>query len=112
MKRVAGSDPDNKYAAIYLWGTIGLGEIPSKLKALLPETDLNSWDILFKPELAKKIAPCGITMMDSATDVIPSVLRYLKRGPEQHRPKDLGRCRENAETTSAPISAPSPPAAR
>ena len=89
MKRVAGSDPDNKYAAIYLWGTIGLGEIPSKLKALLPDADLNTWDILFKPELAKKLAPCGITMMDSATDVIPSVLRYLKRDPNSTDPKDL-----------------------
>ena len=89
MKRVATSDPGNKYAAIYLWGTIGLGEIPSKLKALAPDVKLDSWDILFKPELAKQFAPCGITMLDSATDVIPTVLRYLHHSPDSTDAKDL-----------------------
>jgi putrescine transport system substrate-binding protein len=89
MKRVATSDPGNKYAAIYLWGTIGLGEIPSKIKALAPDAPLDSWDLLFKPEWAKRIAGCGITMMDSATDVIPSVLRYLHHNPDSTDPADL-----------------------
>ncbi len=89
LKRVATSDPGNKYGAIYLWGTIGLGEIPSKIKALLPDAPLDSWDLLFKPENAKKLAGCGITMMDSATDVIPSVLKYLHRDPSSTDPKDL-----------------------
>jgi putrescine transport system substrate-binding protein len=89
VKRVATSDPGNKYAAIYLWGTIGLGEIPSKLKALSPDAPLDSWDLLFKPENAKRVAGCGITMMDSATDVIPSVLRYLHHSPDSADPKDL-----------------------
>ncbi len=89
LKRVATSDPGNRYGAIYLWGTIGLGEIPSKIKPLFPDAPLESWDLLFKPENAKKLAPCGITMMDSATDVIPSVLKYLHHDPASTDPKDL-----------------------
>ena len=89
MKRVAGTDPGNAHAAIYLWGTIGLGEIPSKLRALAPDAPLDSWDLLFKPELARRVAACGITMMDSATDVIPSVLRYLHHSPDSTEPADL-----------------------
>ena len=89
LKRVATSDPGNKYGAIYLWGTIGLGEIPSKIDALFPGAPLDSWDLLFKPENAKKLAPCGITMMDSATDVIPTVLKYLHHDPSSTNPKDL-----------------------
>ena len=89
LKRVATSDPGNKYGAIYLWGTIGLGEIPSKIKALFPAAPVDSWDLLFKPENAKKLAGCGITMMDSATDVIPSVLKYLHHDPSSTDPKDL-----------------------
>ena len=89
LKRVATSDPGNKYGAIYLWGTIGLGEIPSKIKPLFADAPLDSWDLLLKPENAKKLAPCGITMMDSATDVIPSVLKYLHRDPSSTAPKDL-----------------------
>ena len=89
LKRVATSDPGNKYGAIYLWGTIGLGEIPSKINALFPNAPVDSWDLLFKPDNAKKLAACGITMMDSATDVIPTVLKYLHHEPSSTNPKDL-----------------------
>ena len=89
LARVAVSDPGNQYGAIYLWGTIGLGEIASKIKPLYPDAPLDSWDLLFKPENAKHLASCGITMLDSATDVIPSVLRYLGHSPDSTDPKDL-----------------------
>ncbi|WP_158746399.1 extracellular solute-binding protein [Acidisphaera sp. L21] len=89
LKRVETSDPGNKYGAIYLWGTIGLGEVASKIKPLMADAPLDSWDLLLKPENAKKLAPCGITMMDSATDVIPSVLKYLHHDPASTDPKDL-----------------------
>jgi len=72
MRRVAVSDPGNKHGAIYLWGTIGLGANPERIRAVAPDVPLDSWDLLFKPENAKRIAACGITMMDSAIDVIPS----------------------------------------
>jgi putrescine transport system substrate-binding protein len=89
LARVATSDPGNKYGAIYLWGTIGLGEIPSKIKALFPDAPVDSWDLMFKPENAKRLASCGITMLDSATDVIPTVLKYLHHDPDSTKPADL-----------------------
>ena len=89
LQRVATSDPGNKFGAIYLWGTIGLGEIAPKIKALFPDAPLDSWDLLLKPENAKKVAGCGITMMDSATDVIPSVLKYLHHDPSSTSAADL-----------------------
>ncbi len=89
MKRVETSDPGNKYGAIYLWGTIGLGVLPDKVKAAAPNAPLDSWDLLLRPEWAKQLAPCGIVLMDSAIDTIPSVLKYLGRNPESSDPKDL-----------------------
>jgi putrescine transport system substrate-binding protein len=89
LSRVAVSDPGNKYGAIYLWGTIGLGEIASKITALFPGAPLDSWDLLLKPENAKRLQACGITMLDSATDVIPSILKYLHHDPSSTDPKDL-----------------------
>ena len=89
MARVAGSDPGNKFGAIYLWGTVGLGLIPERIKALAPDAPMDSWDLLLKPANAKRLAPCGITLMDSATDTIPSVLRYLGRNPDSVDAKDL-----------------------
>ncbi len=89
MQRVETSDPGNRYGAIYLWGTLGLGVVPTKIKPLAGDAPMTSWDLLLKPEWAKKLAPCGIVMMDSAIDTIPSVLKYLGKDPESSDPKDL-----------------------
>jgi putrescine transport system substrate-binding protein len=89
MRRVAESDPGNRHGAIYLWGTIGLGANVERIRALAPDAPLDSWALLFKPENAKRIVPCGITMMDSAIDVIPSVLKFLGRDPDSNAPADL-----------------------
>ncbi len=89
MRRVEGADPGNRYGAIYLWGTTGLGVIDARVRALAPDAPLDSWDLLFKPENARRLAACGITMMDSATDVVPSVLRYAGRDPNGTDAADL-----------------------
>ncbi len=89
MHEVQSADPGNQYGAIYLWGTVGLGIVPERIRALAPDAPLDSWDLLLRPENARRIAPCGITMMDSATDVIPSVLHYLGRDPNSADPADL-----------------------
>jgi putrescine transport system substrate-binding protein len=89
MKRVETSDPGNQHGAIYLWGSIGLGINPDKIKALAPDAPLDSWALLLDPAWAKRIAGCGIIMMDSAIDVVPSVLRYLGRNPSGGEPADF-----------------------
>jgi putrescine transport system substrate-binding protein len=89
MRRVEASDPGNKHGAIYLWGSIGLGINPDKIKALAPDAPLDSWALLLDPAWARRIAPCGIVMMDSAIDVVPSVLRYLGRDPSSADPADM-----------------------
>ena len=89
MVRVEASDPGNLHGAIYLWGSIGLGINPDKIKALAPDAPLDSWALLLDPSWAKRIAGCGIIMMDSAIDVVPSVLRYLGRNPSSGEPADL-----------------------
>ena len=89
MRRVESSDPGNRYGAIYLWGTTGIGLIPDRVKKLAPDAPMDSWDLLFKPENAKRIAPCGIIMMDSAIDVIPGVLKYLGKSPDSTDAGDL-----------------------
>jgi putrescine transport system substrate-binding protein len=89
MARMASSDPGNAHGGIYLWGSTGMGMIPDRIRKLAPDAPLDSWDLLFKPENAKRIAACGITMMDSATDVIPSVLHYLGHSPDSTDAADL-----------------------
>src|ERR1700722_14798745 len=89
MRQVESSDPGNRHGAIYLWGTTGIGVNPDRVKQLAPDAPMDSWELLFKPETTRRPAPCGITMMDSAIDVIPGVLKYLGRSPDSADASDL-----------------------
>ena len=95
LRQVESSDPGNRHGAIYLYGTIGLGIRPDKLREFAPDAPLDSLDLLLKPENARRLARCGIAVMDSAIDVMPSVLRWLGRDPNTAEPRDL-RAAEDA----------------
>jgi putrescine transport system substrate-binding protein len=74
----AASDPDNKHAFPYMWGSIGIGYNAEKVKAALgADAPLNSWDLVFKPENAAKLKGCGISFLDSPNEMIPVALHYL-----------------------------------
>ncbi|HYZ32441.1 MAG TPA: extracellular solute-binding protein [Crenalkalicoccus sp.] len=89
MARVAAADPGNRHGAIYLWGTVGLGLRPDRVRALAPDAAPDSLDLLLKPDNARRLAPAGLAVMDSATDVLPSVLRWLGRDPVSTDAADL-----------------------
>jgi putrescine transport system substrate-binding protein len=103
MDRVAQVDPGNRHGAIYLWGTVGLGLQPDKVRAALgPQVALDGLDLLLKPENAQRLRGCGIVMMDSPTDVIPSILRWLGRNPDSTDSADL-RAAEQALMAIRPM---------
>jgi len=78
LKAVSVSDPGNKHAFPYMWGSIGIGYNPEKVKAALgADAPTNSWDLLFKPENAAKLKACGISFLDSPTEMLPVALHYL-----------------------------------
>jgi putrescine transport system substrate-binding protein len=87
-------DPGNEYAVDYMWGTTGLGYNIDKMKAILGTDERPSWDILFKPEMAAKFKDCGIYMLDSPSDVLPSVLAYLGLDPDSRDPGDLKKAQD------------------
>ena len=89
MEKAASSDPGNRFGALYLWGTIGLGVNPERVRALAPDAPMDSLALLMDPQHARRIARCGITMMDSAIDVIPTVLAYLGKDPNSTSNDDL-----------------------
>ncbi len=89
MARVAPVDAGNRHGAIYLWGTVGLGLREDRIRALAPDAPLDSMALLLNPDNARRLARCGIAVMDSATDVLPSVLRFLGRRPDSADPADL-----------------------
>lgn len=90
-QRIATYDPGNEYSVDYMWGTTGLGYNADKMKAILGSDDKPTWDVLFKPEMAAKFKDCGIHILDSASDVMPSALAYLGLNPDSKDPDELAK---------------------
>ena len=90
MKTVEVSDPGNQYSFPYLWGSIGIGYNPEKVKAVLGENaPVDSWDLLFKPENIEKLKSCGVSFLDSPTEILPIALQYLGHSPVSQDAKEL-----------------------
>jgi putrescine transport system substrate-binding protein len=91
-KRLAGYDPGNQYGVNYMWGTTGIGyNVKAMHERLGPDAKIDSWDVVFKPELISKFKDCGVHMLDSADDILPAALHYLGLDPNSTKPEDLAR---------------------
>ncbi|MFQ6574803.1 polyamine ABC transporter substrate-binding protein [Pseudomonas sp. UM16] len=71
------SDKGNEHAFPYMWGSIGIGYNPEKVKAALGVDKIDSWDFVFKPENMEKLKSCGVSFLDAPTEMIPAALHYL-----------------------------------
>jgi putrescine transport system substrate-binding protein len=69
------------YAVPYMWGSTGYAYNYDMVRARLPEMELDSANMLFDPDVVSRLADCGVSLLDSPTDVIPMVLAYLGRDP-------------------------------
>lgn len=77
--QLAKLDPGNQYMVNWLWGYTTVGINVDKVKAALGDLPMpaNSWDLLFKPEYVSRLKSCGVSVLDSASEVIPAALHYL-----------------------------------
>ena len=81
-KRLAAYDPGNQYAVNYMWGTIGIGfNVKKAREALGPDAKIDSWDIVFQPEMLAKFKDCGVHFIDASEDVFAAALNYLHLDP-------------------------------
>ncbi len=75
-------DSGNAHTVPYMWGTTGLGINVAKVKQALGEdVALDSWDLLFKPENAAKLAKCGISVLDDDQETFSAALIWLNEDP-------------------------------
>ncbi|SIQ53989.1 putrescine transport system substrate-binding protein [Rhizobium sp. RU20A] len=93
-ERTAKYDPGNEYSINYMWGTVGLGYNVEKVKAALGVEKLDSWSAVLDPANAEKLAGCGIYMLDSPSDILPSVLNYLGISADTTSAEDLAKAEE------------------
>lgn len=92
MATATRHDPDNAHSVPYMINTIGLGYNVAKVKAALGEDAvLDSWDLLFKPEVVEKLASCGVAVLDSPSEVTGIALNYLGLDANSESQEDLAK---------------------
>jgi putrescine transport system substrate-binding protein len=77
--QLARMDPGNDHLVNWLWGFTTVGINVDKVKAALGNLPMpdNAWDLVFKPEYISRLKSCGVSFLDSATEVVPAALHYL-----------------------------------
>ena len=89
LQVVAANDPGNEHGVPYLRGTTGIGYNPDMVEKVLGTRTIDSLAAVFDPATAAKLAECGITWLDSPSDVLQLAFIYLGHDANSHRPEDL-----------------------
>ncbi|URI07320.1 polyamine ABC transporter substrate-binding protein [Aquincola tertiaricarbonis] len=89
-------DAGNQYLTVWLWGYTTVGINVDKVKAALGSTPMpdNVWDLVFKPEYMSKLKSCGVSFLDSPSEILPPTLKYLGRNPYSRQPGDYNAAGE------------------
>ncbi len=89
MALLAEIDPGNQYVVPWAYGTTALGYNMTKVRQILgDDVQLDSWDILFKPEYLSKLKRCGVSMIDGPDQAFAVALHYLGKDPNSTEPAD------------------------
>jgi putrescine transport system substrate-binding protein len=76
--KLAKIDPGNEYLVDWMWGYTTVGINVTKVKAALGDLPMpdNAWDLVFNPKYAAKLKSCGVSFLDSPSEVLPAALIY------------------------------------
>jgi putrescine transport system substrate-binding protein len=85
------ADPGNRYAMPYLRHVNGFAYNVDLIRARMPNAPVDSLDLIFKPEILRHFADCGVTFLDQPEDVLQLALNYLHLDPNSQRPADYAQ---------------------
>ena len=90
LEQLAKLDPGNQYLVDWLWGYVTVGINVNKVKAALGDMPMpeNAWSLLFDPKYVSKLKSCGVSVLDSASEVMPAALHYIGKPPYSREPAD------------------------
>ena len=83
LAQLAKLDPGNAYLVDWMWSYTTVGINVDKVKKALGNTPMpaNAWDLVFDPKYTSKLKSCGITILDTPSEVFPVALNYLHKSP-------------------------------
>src|SRR5690606_16735855 len=68
-----------------------------KVKALMADAPVDSWELVFNPDVISKFKDCGVHFLDAADDVIPAALHYLGLDPNSNDPDEIQKATDLLE---------------
>lgn len=89
LKHLESVDPENLYAAPYMRGTSGIVYSAGEVAKRLPDAPVDSWDLVFDPEIVSRFADCGVFIMDAPGEVVSAALNYVGKDPNSVNSDDL-----------------------
>lgn len=81
MRLIDSFDKVRDFAVPYHWGSTGYAWNYDMVRERLPDHPMDSADVLFDPRILAKLADCGVSLLDGASDVISHILAYHGRDP-------------------------------
>ncbi len=93
-RRTERYDPGNRFSINYMWGTTGFGYNADAIRSRLPDAPVNSWRMLFDPEVVARFADCGVYLLDEPSDMIPAALNYIGEDPASHDPEVIRKAED------------------
>lgn len=89
LKSLEAADPGNRYGVPYMIAATGIGYNVAKVAKAAPDAPLDSWALLFDAKVAGKLKGCGISLLDTPTEVFPAALAYAGRNPASQEQVEL-----------------------
>lgn len=105
LKMAEMADPGNKFLVPYMWGTTAFGINIDKVKKALGAEPLpaDEWELLFNPKYTNKLKSCGISFMDTGSDVYSMVNIYLGKDANDHSEAQLKAATEVLKKVRADV---------
>lgn len=75
----------------YTWGTIGIAYNPALVAERIGDQPMDTLDVIFRPEIAGRLADCGIAVLDSPVEIVSIALNHLGLDPYSDDAGDLAR---------------------
>jgi putrescine transport system substrate-binding protein len=79
LQQMAKVDPGNEYLVDWLWGYVTVGINVGKVKQALGDLPMpaNPWSLLFDPKYVSRLKGCGVSFLDSASEVLPVAMLHV-----------------------------------
>ena len=94
LSKLAAFDANNRYAVPYLWGAVGLAINTRAAEQAFGGPLPDSWSLLFDPAQSKRLASCGISVLNEPGVVLSALMTYQGHSLEHSPPSQIKRAGE------------------